>query len=633
MEKEKRIKGSWSYGRLERRLTRITASLVAASALVIGALGLWFQWESLNQGLADRLAAIASVAALQIDGDQHSQIKSESDPAYQAVAEQLSAIREEMGLEYVYTVVKSGESDSSLVVDGSAEPEPIGTLYEDEPDVAAVYETKETVVQPVEQDGEYGWLMTAYAPIRNSQGDVVATVGADMLASQLISRMVLVTIGFLLIWLVTTTIAVILTIRMARGLARRIAPLSAGARALASGDLTASFAGTVNLKKPDEVDELRTSLQGMQQNLYELIRSMRENAVQVIATSQDLVGAVRTVTDLSNKADEAMQQVANGTHDQAGSASELAGFVSQFQAGLSQFAESASRQADQVSQAAEEASAMAQVIERVVAVAGQAAGAAAETTAVAREGSEAVVATHGAVQQIAGTVSRASEGMQRLSHQAADIGQISTTIRELAEQSNLLALNAAIEAARAGESGRGFAVVADEVRKLAARSGESADQIGRILESIRRDVEETLSQMNASLTSLEDGREKVDRAKQALERIEESAKRTRAEIERVASDSKENSRAARAIGEKTRQAATQVLATTEGARAITDESQRAQEAVQNVAAISEETAALATHTQKIMTDVSQTLQSLATSGDRLSRVAREMEESASQFKG
>ncbi|OAB47064.1 methyl-accepting chemotaxis protein [Paenibacillus antarcticus] len=112
-----------------------------------------------------------------------------------------------------------------------------------------------------------------------------------------------------------------------------------------------------------------------------------------------------------------------------------------------------------------------------------------------------------------------SKSIDALSRNAKRISRITKSISDLAEQTNLLSLNASIEAARAGEHGRGFAVVAQEVRKLAEESATSTQGVFGLVRSIEDDIQQALDNILINEEIVSQQNEMIVEAEQIFSQI------------------------------------------------------------------------------------------------------------------
>ena len=146
-----------------------------------------------------------------------------------------------------------------------------------------------------------------------------------------------------------------------------------------------------------------------------------------------------------------------------------------------------------------------------------------ETVKITEQAAELLNSSVKISDEISDKAKETTEQINKLNQQSDNIQAIVSTIKAIADQTNLLALNAAIEAARAGEQGRGFAVVADEVRQLASRTSQSTNEIATVVSDNQEVTTNVQDGMNAVTNYLDKGQAQLAAVAEVMQQIKAGA--------------------------------------------------------------------------------------------------------------
>lgn len=203
-----------------------------------------------------------------------------------------------------------------------------------------------------------------------------------------------------------------------------------------------------------------------------------------------------------------------------------------------------SSQAAQIATAAEE---MSQTITDIARNASEASLSSAEAMETASKGKEVADGAVETVNRVYTSTVELSGMIEKLNGRTAEIGDIVTVIKDIADQTNLLALNAAIEAARAGEQGRGFAVVADEVRKLAERTIKATAEISNKIGAVQSESAQTTRSMEEASGEVTRATDYIRQVGDTLNSIVYAVQKVKDQITQIATAVEEQSAASEEV--------------------------------------------------------------------------------------
>lgn len=455
--------------------TKITLLIIVTIALITSSISSYtycvYKKDSIKyKGFIAQSAAITIASTINAEELKEIIETNEKTDYYIEFQKSISDIKARSDLTYLYVIVKNSDNTYKYIF--SDVESDFGTTdkidgYGEESIKA--YNYRKDLVSKMYYSKGYGDMVSAFSPIYDNNGKVVALVGVDIEASEVIKDINNFTLKLILIVLVF----IILSILFFRGYIKRylkvpIKKLTDLSYLMTNGNLNDDT--SINIKSNDEIAilsnnfiTLRTTISSYIKEITLILEEISQQNL-TISISRAYIGDFSAIKNELNKIIDTLNIVIRDINDSSKSLAFSSRQISGSSEGLSI---GAINQQDSIEKLNQTINTLTEEIYANAKLAEKANKLSKDTKLSAVSGNDDMKEMLIAIEEI--------------SKESNKISNIINIIDEIAFKTNILAINASIEASRVGEHGKGFAVVANEVRELAINCQEAANNVTSLI--------------------------------------------------------------------------------------------------------------------------------------------------------
>ncbi|MDE7231822.1 MAG: HAMP domain-containing protein [Lachnospiraceae bacterium] len=410
----------------------------------------------------------ASIAGFVVNGDTLSQVGTgyENTEEYQNNLTALREIQSLCGIAYLYTLHTNDNNRLyyGIDTDDSGNQNKPGDAFDGGFSEFSNVFAGQSYVQDYIDETADGSLISAYLPIKDSSGTVVAILGCDYDASYVVDRIegarnsiFQISCICLILALVIINLIVNRIMRSLNKVDRKIYDL-----VHSEGDLTQKL----DITSGDELELIAENVNKLLEHIREIMLNISSNSTQLSASTGTIADSLISAKDNISDISATMEEMSAAMEETSASLYQVDESVMHITETIGSISAKASSERDSA----------AEIMEKVQSI------------------YESAQTDRSIASQQAAEMSRnMSERIER-SKAVEQIDTLTAEIINITDQTSLLALNASIEAARAGEAGKGFAVVASEIGSLADNSARAAEGIQKVSQEVIHAVNELASE-------------------------------------------------------------------------------------------------------------------------------------------